>query len=998
MHDALGRSEQIVYLVSNDERKARIKDSLEGLQYIIERDTQSAHILAPNLNVLSLYLPASSAPTKQTDTSPDHRSRGWLARISELCRSLSQTQWRAIVLSPEDLLLKWPAVSQKTRQTTPGTARQARDQWTVGTTIPREDIVEALDQSGYIFVPKVAHHSDVSIRGNIIDLFPLDMQYPVRIEFDGDQIESLREFDPNTQRSIAAVEQLRIEKTTSPFAKRELSLSALNGLADTLNIPSRTRRLLFSKMQNTSIDDAVAGQLPAWFPDEYDTIFKPMWSQFGDTVRYMFDDRETFLRRFSVLTNNLNSQYDHATGIGELIFSPMDVAVPTGQLESWLTTVVCERAPSQDNPDIAPFEVLKSACIATKGDLDDLVATLRAWTLTTPAKTLFMASASTRVHEHIVDIAKAVNDQALEPTMAPEDASQPTRRQVIPSRIEAFKSHLIGDGPLTATRWLLRANDIFRTDTRRRGHRKQYDSSQAVHSLAELTIGSLVVHKQHGIGRYDGLQTVEAAGTVQDYLKIVYTDNNRLYVPAYNIDLVCTYLGGDTSTEVLLDRLGGSTWSKKKQAAKEDIAHLAERLLRVQAQRLTIKRTPYTIDRVEDCAEDNASYSAFANRFEHVETTDQTSAIEALIDDLLSSSPMNRIICGDVGFGKTEVAMRAAFIVAYNGKQVAILAPTTLLTEQHYRRFSQRFVNTGLKVARLCGLDSKKEQIQRVEDLANGKIDIVVGTHRLLSKDIRFKDLGLLVVDEEHRFGVKQKELIKSRTHAVDQLYLSATPIPRTMQSGLTGLQSISRLTIAPSKRKRIHTRIIDRNNQKIRHILSSELRRGGQVYVVHNRVSDIEAIRSYIAKLAPSSRIGVIHGQMDPKRVEITMIDFVNRDLDILVATSIIESGIDIDTANTMIINNAHQFGLSQLHQLRGRVGRSETQAYCYLICSEIRREAEQSKKRSAYSRLVELTRHDALGSGMQSRLEILKHGAPVRFSAQSNRAILQKLAIKPS
>ncbi|HEX6996421.1 MAG TPA: transcription-repair coupling factor, partial [Gammaproteobacteria bacterium] len=485
----------------------------------------------------------------------------------------------------------------------------------------------------------------------------------------------------------------------------------------------------------------------------------------------------------------------------------------------------------------------------------------------------------------------------------------------------------------------------------RQRKRRARDPEAIIRELTDLQIGAPVVHEDYGVGRYRGLTTLEVDGVLTEFLVLEYAGGDKLYVPVHSLHLVTRYSGADPENAPL-HRLGTDQWAKAKRKAAQQARDVAAELLHLYAKRAARQGTVYEI------AED--AYRRFALEFPFEETDDQLAAIEQVLADLASRQPMDRIVCGDVGFGKTEVALRASFVAVHDGHQVAVLVPTTLLAQQHYRTFSDRFADWPVRVELLSRFRSAKASKEVLDGLANGSVDIVIGTHKLLSKDVRFKRLGLVIIDEEHRFGVKHKEQLKKLRAEVDVLTMTATPIPRTLNMTLGGLRDLSIIATPPAERLAVKTFVGEWHDRQIRDAVLRELRRGGQVYFVHNRVENIEQIADELERLLPEASIRVAHGQMSERALEEVMLDFYHRRFNVLVCTTIIESGIDIPTANTIIINRADMLGLAQLHQLRGRVGRSHHQAYAYLIAPPLR-----SLTPDAQKRLEAIESLEALGSG---------------------------------
>ena len=487
--------------------------------------------------------------------------------------------------------------------------------------------------------------------------------------------------------------------------------------------------------------------------------------------------------------------------------------------------------------------------------------------------------------------------------------------------------------------------------SRRRKYKKTRDAESAIQSLADLHLGAAVVHEDHGIGRYQGLKTLTVSGIETEFLCIEYANQDRLYVPVSSLHLISRYAGA-SDENAPLHRLGSDRWQRTRKKAQQKIHDIAVELLEIQARREALKGFGHELVLDE--------YQSFVSGFPFEETPDQENAIQAVIDDMQSSRPMDRIVCGDVGFGKTEVSMRAAFIAASSGKQVAVLVPTTLLAQQHYQNFLDRFADWPIRIAIMSRFTSNKLLNETLENLANGKIDILIGTHKLLSDTIKYKDLGLVIIDEEHRFGVRHKEKLKALRAQVDLLTMTATPIPRTLNMSLSGMRDLSIIATPPMQRHAIKTFVAQWNNDTIIEGCQRELKRGGQIYFLHNEVRSIERAASDLQDLIPDARIGIVHGQMKEKDLEQAMLDFYHHRCNLLVCTTIIESGIDVPTANTIFINRADKLGLAQLHQIRGRVGRSHHRAYAYMIVPH-----ERSMTADARKRLKAIESLEELGVG---------------------------------
>ena len=506
----------------------------------------------------------------------------------------------------------------------------------------------------------------------------------------------------------------------------------------------------------------------------------------------------------------------------------------------------------------------------------------------------------------------------------------------------------------------LTEEEIFEPKKELRKKARKEDLEAYITSFDDLKEGDFVVHKDHGIGRYKGLQFFALNGWEGEFLFIEYAEGDKLYLPVDRLQGIHKFMGLEGQTPHL-DRLGGATWNKAKAKVKKAVEKIAQELIELYANRAVSKGFSFSSR--------DQMFKEFEAAFPYDETPDQQRVIEEVLSDMESEKPMDRLVCGDVGYGKTEVALRAAFRAVLDGKQVAVLVPTTVLAEQHFQTMDRRFAGYPVEVRILSRFKSPKEQKQTLADLTTGKVDIVVGTHRLLQKDLRFRDLGLIVIDEEHRFGVTHKERLKTLRTQVDCLTLTATPIPRTLQLSLTGIRDLSTIETPPEDRQSIRTNVIRFDEAKIVEAVRRELQRGGQVFFVHNRVHNIQAMTQFLRKILPDVRIGVAHGQLPERELEKVMLQFIHRELDLLVCTTIIESGLDIPTANTIIINQADRFGLAQMYQLRGRVGRSRERAYAYLVVS-----GESTLTREAQKRLKVLMDFSELGAGFKIALHDLQ------------------------
>lgn len=801
--------------------------------------------------------------------------------------------------------------------------------FSVGESLDSDRFKDKLSRNNYIHVNKVMEHGEFSVRGAIIDVFPMGSEQPFRIDLLDDEIDTIRLFDTETQRSNEKVEQIHI------LPAREFPLS------DTAITHFRQHwRSTFSGNPAqcavyNDVSDAIA---PAGI-EYYLPLFFDEMASFCDylpkdslIIRFKsnHDHADEFWQELAKRHEQLN--YDITRPLlapNQVFLASNDLLAELNQFKSILIAAVADPEKSNSTqfntsalPDLTVNHKLQVPMQALKTFIDN-----------SDARVLFMAESAGR-REALIEL---LNDAgiATKQVASFDEFQQSNLPSAISIGLLRHGVRLEKDNIAIITETELFAEHIMQ---RRRRNSTQQDTGVLIRDLAELQIGQAVVHIEHGVGRFLGLKTLDTGGTTAEYLTLEYDNEDKIYVPVTSLELISRYTGVNEE-HTPLDRLGNDRWSKAKRKAIEKIHDVAAELLDVYALREARKGYAYQTPA--------ASYHNFVAAFPFETTPDQTQAIEQVIGDMTSEKSMDRLVCGDVGFGKTEVAMRAAFIAAYQGKQVAVLVPTTLLASQHYENFKDRFADFPIHIDLLSRFRSAKEQTQTLKSMAEGKVDIVIGTHKLLQKDLDFHDLGLIIIDEEHRFGVKQKEILKSMRSEVDILTLTATPIPRTLNMSLSGMRDISIIATPPQKRLSVKTFAFQYNPQIVREAVLREILRGGQVFYLHNKVETIERIKHDIEQLIPEAKVAVAHGQMRERELEKVMSDFYHRRFNVLLCTTIIENGIDIPTANTIIIDRADRFGLAQLHQLRGRVGRSHHQAYAYLIVPDKKAQTSDARKR---------------------------------------------------
>ena len=799
-----------------------------------------------------------------------------------------------------------------------------------------------LEAASYRHVPQVLDPGDFAVRGGLLDVYPMGADAPLRIELLDDTIDSLRHFDPESQRSLDRVESVQLLPGREvPLDERSVE-RAMTLLRDRFDVDTR-RSALYQDLKSGLAPAGVEYYLPLFF-DATSTLFDYLHA---DALPVLTDGFGEAAEAFWAQTRNRYDQRRHdierpLLPPDELYLSPDSLRE---RLNQRLRVEVCgphhsrhgEALPLGDQP-LPPLPV--AAKDAPAGEA------LKSFLGHYPGRVL-IASDSPGRREALLEVLQAA---ALVPEVLADFTAFRTGRDRFAITVAPLEDGFALDDPRIA---VLTERQLFpeRATQAHRRRRTGREPEAIIRDLGELTEGAPIVHEDHGVGRYRGLIAMDVGGMPGEFLEIEYAKGDRLYVPVAQLHLISRYSGASPETAPL-HSLGGEAWAKAKKKAAEKVRDVAAELLEIQARRQARAGLALHVDR--------PMYEPFAAGFPFEETPDQRAAIEAVLRDLQSSQPMDRVVCGDVGFGKTEVAVRAAFAAASAGKQVAVLVPTTLLAEQHYRNFRDRFADWPLKVEVLSRFKTAKEIKAELEKLAEGKLDVIVGTHRLLQPDVKFKDLGLVIVDEEQRFGVRQKEALKALRANVHLLTLTATPIPRTLNMAMAGLRDLSIIATPPANRMAVQTFVTPWDDALLREAFQRELSRGGQVYFLHNDVESIGRMQRELQELVPEARIGVAHGQMPERELEQVMLDFQKQRFNVLLCTTIIESGIDIPNANTIIMNRADKFGLAQLHQLRGRVGRSHHRSYAYLVVPD-----KRSITADAQRRLEAIASMDELGAG---------------------------------
>ena len=806
---------------------------------------------------------------------------------------------------------------------------------------PRDDVIELLVKAGYSRVGTVMEPGEYAVRGSILDIYCATASDPVRLDYFDDEIESIKIFDPSSQRTTEDIKSVQLapaselvidEKKLETFRQRYRMMFA-GGHKDPV----------YERLSACQPEGMAAHYLPLFFekdlPSFFDVLPKEARMFAMPGVPAAIEAQEKAIEASHKERKQMEGEEDD-------IYRPL--AIPhlyLGNTEWVLQTTsnkwVAIEPFEDDEVTVLPYEPLVFDDPAVPAKLKQAVAL-----------------AEKKVKEGVKVVLSALSAAALTRMERLFVELGYEHVQVVKNWREALKQEGVvalespiewGFEQVNEKLLVITEQDLFGAKQVRRVKRKRRKGEEVLSHYSELSLDDLVVHMDHGIGQFSGLQTLDANGEKQDFITLVYHGGDKLFVPVVGLDAVSRY-GGDPDV-VKLDKLGGAAWQARKAKVKKNLLEMADGLIEIAAKRKLMKGFKYP--------RPDGLYDAFCGSFAHNPTEEQQRTFEDVESDMFTDKAMDRLVVGDVGFGKTEVAMRAAFIAAAGGKQVAVVVPTTLLAQQHYDEFKKRFTPFALNVKMLCRLVTGKEAKETQSGLEAGRVDIVIGTHALLSEKVKFKDLGLMIVDEEQRFGVAHKEKLKAMRENVDVLTLTATPIPRTMQMSMSGMRDLSMITTPPVDRQAIRTYVMKYDGKVVREAILREIYRGGQVYIVTPRVSDIEDLLDRMANLVPEAKVRAAHGQMPKDVLERVMHDFYDKQFNVLIATTIIESGLDVPSANTLIVNKADRFGLSQLYQIRGRVGRSRVQAYAYMMLPQAHLTVQAEK------RLRILQRLNGLGAG---------------------------------
>lgn len=799
-----------------------------------------------------------------------------------------------------------------------------------------------LEAAGYRAVEQVLEHGEYAVRGALLDLFPMGSAVPFRLDFFDDEIDSIRTFDVDTQRTLDEITSINL-LPAHEFPTDDKGIEFFRAqFRETFGEIRRDPEHIYQQISKGTLISGIEYWQPLFF-SEMATLFDYLPEQ---TLFVDMENNQTQGERFY---QDAKQRYEQRkVDPMRPLLSPeklwLNVDEVNRRLKSYpRITFKAEKVRSSVRQKNLPVAALPEVTIQSQQK--EPLGQLRQFIEHFKGNVLFSVETEGR-RETLLDLLSALK---LKPKQIQSlEQIENEKFSLLVSSLEqgfiieqSLPVAIIGEANLLGERIQQRSRD----------KRKTINPDTLVRNLAELKIGQPVVHLDHGVGRYGGLVTLDTGGIKAEYLLLNYANESKLYVPVTSLHLISRYVGGSDESAPL-HKLGNEAWAKSRQKAAEKIRDVAAELLDVYAQREAKKGFAFKYDREE--------FQQFSATFPFEETYDQEMAINAVISDMCQPKAMDRLVCGDVGFGKTEVAMRAAFLAVMNHKQVAVLVPTTLLAQQHYENFKDRFANLPVNVEVLSRFKTAKEQKQILENLAEGKVDILIGTHKLIQSDVKFNDLGLLIIDEEHRFGVGQKEKIKQLRANIDILTLTATPIPRTLNMAMNGIRDLSIISTPPARRLSIKTFVRQNDDLVVREAILREILRGGQVYYLHNDVASIENTAEKLTALVPEARVIVGHGQMRERELERVMSDFYHQRYNVLVCSTIIETGIDVPTANTIIIERADHFGLAQLHQLRGRVGRSHHQAYAYLLTPP-----PKMMTKDAERRLDALENLDNLGAG---------------------------------
>ncbi|WP_150378159.1 transcription-repair coupling factor [Acinetobacter pittii] len=812
-----------------------------------------------------------------------------------------------------------------------------------------------LVQAGYHLVDTVYDHGEFAVRGSIMDIFASGQDAPIRIDLFDDEIDTLKFFDPETQRTTTTLKSFTV-LPAKEFPLKEARSIFRDRYSELFPTANPKKNPIYQDVLDGIASPGIEFYLPLFFDKTYMQSQSTLTTYFPkNCIVITNNDIDTDLTSF---WKEVFRRYeDRRHNADQPILPPDELFIAPNNLLSALNQfprMLVSAEAVEEKVGALNLEVEQPPKLPVDPKKDKPFAVVKKYIDEANHPVLLVAESAGR-RESLRDGLRASLGDI--PSVDSFEQFQKSQFAIAITNAPLDRGLL-----LTDELSVISENQLYehRVVQRRRKRQQEVSEEFLIRSLTELSIGAPVVHIDHGVGRYAGLITLAIEGQDYEFLQLDYAEEAKVYVPVTNLHLISRYSGGDPDLAPL-HKIGTDAWSKAKRKALEQIHDVAAELLHIQARRQSKPGFGFEVDQ--------SLYMQFASGFAYEETLDQANAIEATLYDMQQAKPMDRLVCGDVGFGKTEVAMRAAFVAVQNGKQVAVLVPTTLLAQQHYESFKDRFADWPVRIEVLSRFGSNKTHTKNIEDLAEGKVDIVVGTHKLLQENVQFKDLGLMVVDEEHRFGVRDKERIKALRADVDMLTLTATPIPRTLNMAFSGMRDLSIIATPPARRLAVKTFVQEHTEASIKEAILRELLRGGQVYFLHNEVDTIERAAENIRVLVPEARVAVAHGQMRERELEQVMQQFYHKEYNVLVCSTIIETGIDVPNANTILIERADKLGLAQLHQLRGRVGRSHHQAYAYLLVPSIKH-----LKGDAEKRLDAIQRASTLGAGFMLATEDLE------------------------
>ncbi|WP_180161284.1 transcription-repair coupling factor [Acinetobacter sp. YH12040] len=812
-----------------------------------------------------------------------------------------------------------------------------------------------LVQAGYHLVDTVYDHGEFAVRGSIMDIYASGQSSPIRIDLFDDEIDTLKFFDPETQRTTQNLDYFTV-LPAKEFPLKEARSLFRDRYAENFPTANPKKNPIYQDVQDGIASPGIEFYFPLFFSEQAMRVQSTLFSYLPENGIVITDRAidDTLIQFWSDIVRRYE---DRRHNVDQPILPPEQIFLQPNQVLEQLN--LCRRI------------VASPEAFDERNGVINLAAEIPPRLPVDPKREKPFSAVKQYIDAANYPVLLVAESAGRRETL--KDALRPSLGDI--PTVESFDDFMhsmhaiaITNAPLdrglllTDKLSVISENQLYehRVVQRRRKRQQEVSEEFLVRSLTELSIGAPVVHIDYGVGRYAGLITLSIDDQDHEFLQLDYADAAKVYVPVTNLHLISRYSGGDPDLAPL-HKLGTDAWSKAKRKALEQIHDVAAELLHIQARRHSKPGYGFELDQ--------SLYMQFASGFAYEETLDQANAIEATLYDMQQAKPMDRLVCGDVGFGKTEVAMRAAFVAVQNNKQVAVLVPTTLLAQQHYESFKDRFADWPVRIEVLSRFGSSKSHTKTIEDLAEGKVDIVIGTHKILQESVQFKNLGLMIVDEEHRFGVRDKERIKALRADVDMLTLTATPIPRTLNMAFSGMRDLSIIATPPARRLAVKTFVQEHTGDSIKEAILRELLRGGQVYFLHNEVETIERTAETLRELVPEARVAVAHGQMRERELEQIMQQFYHKEYNVLVCSTIIETGIDVPNANTILIERADKLGLAQLHQLRGRVGRSHHQAYAYLLVPSLK-----GLKGDAEKRLDAISRASTLGAGFMLATEDLE------------------------